>query len=274
MILSVTDYIPLFSHASFFSYLCNVIIINIINLRSSMEIEKIATFHSPFGSKFGIPKQSGIVPELRGEIVLEKAYRNPDALRGIEDFDYLWLVWGFSANRHAPTSLTVRPPRLGGNERVGVFASRSPFRPNGLGLSSVRLDRVEWDTPRGPVLHVLGADLMDGTPVYDIKPYVTYADSHPEARSGFVDRRKWQKVEVDIPANVLAQLRAAGLTEEDITALRAVLEEDPRPQIQRGEDKVYGMPFAGLDIMFQAVGGRLVVRSLTPLAPSPKGEGE
>ena len=258
----------------FFSYLCNVIIINIINLRSSMEIEKIATFHSPFGSKFGIPKQSGIVPELRGEIVLEKAYRNPDALRGIEDFDYLWLVWGFSANRHAPTSLTVRPPRLGGNERVGVFASRSPFRPNGLGLSSVRLDRVEWDTPRGPVLHVLGADLMDGTPVYDIKPYVTYADCHPEARSGFVDRRKWQKVEVDIPANVLAQLRAAGFTEEDITALRAVLEEDPRPQIQRGEDKVYGMPFAGLDIKFQAVGGRLVVRSLTPLAPSPKGEGE
>ena len=247
-----------------------------------MEIEKIATFHSPFGSKFGIPKQSGIVPELRGEIVLEKAYRNPDALRGIEDFDYLWLVWGFSANRHAPTSLTVRPPRLGGNERVGVFASRSPFRPNGLGLSSVRLDRVEWDTPRGPVLHVLGADLMDGTPVYDIKPYVTYADCHPEARSGFVDRRKWQKVEVDIPANVLAQLRAAGLTEEDITALRAVLEEDPRPQIQRGEDKEYGMPFAGLDIKFQAVGGRLVVRSLTkglassltPLAPSPKGEGE
>lgn len=238
-----------------------------------MEIEKIATFHSPFGSKFGIPKQSGIVPELRGEIVLEKAYRNPDALRGIEDFDYLWLVWGFSANRHAPTSLTVRPPRLGGNERVGVFASRSPFRPNGLGLSSVRLDRVEWNTPRGPVLHVLGADLMDGTPVYDIKPYVTYADSHPEARSGFVDRRKWQKVEVDIPANVLAQLRAAGLTEEDITALRAVLEEDPRPQIQRGEDKEYGMPFAGLDIKFQAVGGRLVVRSLTPLAPSPKERG-
>ena len=216
-----------------------------------MEIEKIATFHSPFGSKFGIPKQSGIVPELRGEIVLEKAYRNPDALRGIEDFDYLWLVWGFSSNRHAPTSLTVRPPRLGGNERVGVFASRSPFRPNGLGLSSVRLDRVEWDTPRGPVLHVLGADLMDGTPV----------------------RRKWQKVEVDIPANVLAQLRAAGLTEEDITALRAVLEEDPRPQIQRGEDKEYGMPFAGLDIKFQAVGGRLVVRSLTPLAPSPKERG-
>lgn len=229
-----------------------------------MEIEKIATFHSPFGSKFGIPKQSGIVPELRGEIVLEKAYRNPDALRGIEDFDYLWLVWGFSANRHAPTSLTVRPPRLGGNERVGVFTSRSPFRPNGLGLSSVRLDHVEWDTPRGPVLHVLGADLMDGTPVYDIKPYVTYADSHPEARSGFVDRKKWQKVEVEIPADVLDQLRAAGLAVEDISALRAVLEEDPRPQIQRSEDKVYGMPFAGLDIKFQAVGGKLVVRGSLP----------
>ena len=247
-----------------------------------MEIEKIATFHSPFGSKFGIPKQSGIVPELRGEIVLEKTYRNPDALRGIEDFAYLWLVWGFSANRHAPTSLTVRPPRLGGNVRVGVFASRSPFRPNGLGLSSVRLDHVEWDTPRGPVLHVLGADLMNGTPVYDIKPYVTYADSHPEARSGFVDRRQWQKVEVEMPADVLAQLRAAGLTAEDISALRAVLEEDPRPQIQRDEDKVYGMPFAGLDIKFQAVEGKLVVRSsltkglassLTPLVPSPKERG-
>ena len=148
-------------------------------------------------------------------------------------------------------------------------------------LSSVRLDHVDWDTPRGPVLHVLGADLMDGTPVYDIKPYVTYADSHPEARSGFVDRKKWQKVEVEIPADVLAQLRAAGLTEEDITALRAVLEEDPRPQIQRSEDKVYGMPFAGLDIKFQAAGGKLVVSSLTPLVssltplvPSPKGEGE
>lgn len=261
----------------FFSYLC----IHIINPHCSMEIEKIATFHSPFGSKFGIPKQSGIVPELRGEIVLEKAYRNPDALRGIEDFDYLWLVWGFSANRHAPTSLTVRPPRLGGNERVGVFASRSPFRPNGLGLSSVRLDHVDWDTPRGPVLHVLGADLMDGTPIYDIKPYVTYADSHPEARSGFVDRRQWQKAEVEIPKDVLGQLRTAGLTEEDITALRAVLEEDPRPQIQRDEDKVYGMPFAGLDIKFQAEGGKLVVRrltkglagGLTPLAPSPKETG-
>lgn len=221
-----------------------------------MEIDKIATFHSPFASKFGIPKQSGLVPELRGEIVLERAYRNPDALRGIESFDFLWLVWGFSANRHAPTSLTVRPPRLGGNERIGVFASRSPFRPNGLGLSSVRLDRVEWDTPRGPVLHVLGADLMDGTPIYDIKPYVTYADSHPGARSGFVDSHRWHRAVVTIPERVTAQLRAAGLTDD---ALRAVLEEDPRPQTQRNGAKRFGMPFAGLDIQFLAQGDNITV---------------
>lgn len=230
-----------------------------------MQIEKIATFHSPFASKFGIPKQSGIVPELRGEIVLEKAFRNPDALRGIEDFDYLWLVWGFSANRHAPTSLTVRPPRLGGNERVGVFASRSPFRPNGLGLSSVRLDHVDWDSPRGPIIHVRGADLMDGTPIYDIKPYVTYADSHPEAKSGFVDQRQWQKIKVVIPQDILPRLRDAGLTNEEINTLRAVLEEDPRPQTQRGDNKQYGMPFAGLDIKFAASNDILTVEGFEQL---------
>ena len=153
-----------------------------------MQIEPIAYFRSPFATKFGVPKQSGLVENLMGTIEFVPQYRNADALRGMEDFDYLWLIWEFSANRHAATSPVVRPPLLGGNRKVGVFASRSPFRPNRLGLSSVRISEIETDTPRGPLIHVLGADLMDGTPIYDIKPYVVYADSHPDARSGFVDK--------------------------------------------------------------------------------------
>ena len=152
-----------------------------------MNIEPIAYFHSPFHSKFGIPKQSGLVEELEGSIVFCPEYRNADALRGLDEFDYLWLIWGFSANKHAATSLVVRPPLLGGNEKMGVFATRSPFRPNALGLSSVRISRIETDTTRGPVITVVGADLMDGTPIYDIKPYIPYADSHPEAKGGFTD---------------------------------------------------------------------------------------
>lgn len=144
-----------------------------------MDIQPVAIFHSPFSSKFGIPKQSGLVEELEGTIVFTEIYRSAEALRGIECFDYLWLIWAFSANKHAAHGLTVRPPLLGGNTRLGVFATRSPFRPNPIGLSSVRLKSVEWETSQGPVLHVLGADLMDGTPIYDIKPYVTYADCHP-----------------------------------------------------------------------------------------------
>ena len=147
-----------------------------------MNIEPIAYFHSPFHSKFGIPKQSGLVEELEGSMVFCPEYRNADALRGLDEFDYLWLIWGFSANKHAATSLVVRPPLLGGNEKMGVFATRSPFRPNALGLSSVRISRIETDTTRGPVITVVGADLMDGTPIYDIKPYIPYADSHPEAK--------------------------------------------------------------------------------------------
>ncbi len=215
-----------------------------------MEIKPIAVFHSLFPTKFGIPKQSGIVESLPGQIVLEPPYRTKDALRGIELFDWLWLVWGFSANRHAPSSPVVRPPRLGGNEKIGVFASRSPFRPNGLGLSSVRLDHVEWDCPRGPIIHVCGADLMDGTPVYDIKPYVTYADSHPDARSGFVDQRQWRRLEVTIPPSVVSALSDYGLTAEQIVLLREVLAEDPRPPYQHNPKKVYGMPYAGLDVRF------------------------
>ena len=161
-----------------------------------MEIFPIAHFESPFPSKFGIPKQSGLVSELRGRIVFVPEYRNRDALRGLEDFDYIWLIWEFSANKHKANSLVVRPPLLGGNTRMGVFATRSPFRPNNLGLSSVRIDSIELDTRRGPVINVLGADLMDGTPIYDIKPYIAYADCHTDVRCGFVDNTPIRRLNV------------------------------------------------------------------------------
>ena len=191
-----------------------------------------------------------MVAELEGEIVFDPEYRNADALRGIEGFDYLWLIWEFSANRHAGKSPVVRPPVLGGNEKVGVFATRSPFRPNNIGLSSVRLSHVEWESSRGPVIHVKGADLMDGTPIYDIKPYVVYADCHPEARSGFVDERKWNKLQVEISDAVKTFLLSQGMTEEKIGILKEVLAQDPRPHYQKDPHKVYGMPYEGMDIHF------------------------
>lgn len=208
----------------------------------------IAYFHSPFTSKFGIPKQSGLAAGLHGTLVFEPAYRQADALRGIEGFDYLWLIWLFNANPHQSDSLLVRPPVLGGNQKVGVFASRSPFRPNPIGLSSVLLERVEWDSPQGPVLHVLGADLMDGTPIYDIKPYVPYADCHPDARSGFTDLSKIQRLEVVIPDEVARQF-----TPDNLRTLKEVLSLDPRPAYQRSSEKIYGMPFDGKDVKFRVV---------------------
>ena len=224
-----------------------------------MEIKAIAHFRSPFKSKFGVPKQAGLVAELEGEIVFEPEYRNADALRGIEGFDYLWLIWEFSANRHAAKSPVVRPPVLGGNEKVGVFATRSPFRPNNIGLSSVRLSHVEWESSRGPVIHVKGADLMDGTPIYDIKPYVVYADCHPEARSGFVDERKWNKLQVEISDTVKTFLLSQGMTEEKIGILKEVLAQDPRPHYQKDPHKVYGMPYEGMDIHFSVSDHTLTV---------------
>lgn len=220
-----------------------------------MNIEPIAHFHSPFSTKFGIPRQSGLVAALPGHIIFNSPYRHAEAVRGLDGFDYLWLIWEFSGNRPtAGSSLTVRPPRLGGNERVGVFASRSPFRPNPLGLSCVRIDRVELTTADGPVIHVLGADLMDGTPIYDIKPYVPYADAHPDARGGFVDQTAWQPLEVDIPDSLSRQLSPA-----ELQALREVLSLDPRPRYHDDPSRVYGMPFAGRDIHFQISAGRLIV---------------
>ena len=202
-----------------------------------MNIEPIAYFHSPFHSKFGIPKQSGLVEELEGSIVFCPEYRNADALRGLDDFDYLWLIWGFSANKHAATSLVVRPPLLGGNEKMGVFATRSPFRPNALGLSSVRISRIETDTTRGPVITVVGADLMDGTPIYDIKPYIPYADSHPEAKGGFTDTHAICRLTVVIP-DCFHHL----FSQSQLQALYKVLELDPRPHYHKSGQKEYGMP--------------------------------
>ncbi len=223
-----------------------------------MNIEPIAYFRSPFRSKFGIPKQAGLVAELEGRIVFEPTYRNADALRGIEGFDYLWLIWGFSANKHQAVSPVVRPPLLGGNEKMGVFATRSPFRPNGIGLSCVKLDHVEWETTRGPVIIVKGADLRDDTPIFDIKPYVVYADCKPEARSGFVDTTSIQRLRVVIPEALRAKLG-----EKDVRVLTQVLELDPRPHYQNDPQKVYGMPFAGRDVKFSVADGVLTVLGLT-----------
>lgn len=219
-----------------------------------MEIEAIAHFRSPFSSKFGIPKQSGLVESLKGEIVFVPKYRNRDSLRGLDEFDYIWLIWGFSANPHKATAPVVRPPVLGGNEKVGVFASRSPFRPNALGLSSVRVESVDMETADGPVVRVLGADLMDGTPIYDIKPYVAYADCHDNVRCGFVDRSVNRRLNVEMPADV-AQL----FDDNSMMSLRKVLELDPRPRYQHDSGKTYGMPFAGYDIHFRVDGDTLIV---------------
>lgn len=219
-----------------------------------MNIEPIAYFHSPFHSKFGIPKQSGLVEELEGSIVFCPEYRNADALRGLDEFDYLWLIWGFSANKHAATSLVVRPPLLGGNEKMGVFATRSPFRPNALGLSSVRISRIETDTTRWPVITVVGADLMDGTPIYDIKPYIPYADSHPEAKGGFTDTHAICRLTVVIP-DCFHYL----FSQSQLQALYKVLELDPRPHYHKSGQKEYGMPYMDYDVHFTVNDGVLTV---------------
>lgn len=226
-----------------------------------MNIEPIAYFRSPLTSKFGIPRQSGLVPDLSGHIVFTPEFRHEEAIRGLEEFDYLWIIWEFSQavlpDGRQNVALTVRPPRLGGNKRVGVFASRSPFRPNSLGLSSVRIDRIEMTRDRGPVIHVLGADLMDGTPIYDIKPYITYADSHPEAKSGFVDSKGWNPLTVNIPENLERQLSA-----QQLKALKEVLAQDPRPRYHDDPERTYGMPFDGIDIRFQVNGNVLTVTEI------------
>lgn len=225
------------------------------------ELKVIARMDSEFSSKFGVPRQSGLVEELRGRVVFEPEYRKPDALRGLEGFSHLWLIWGFSENRRETWSATVRPPRLGGNERLGVFATRSPFRPNPLGLSCVKLERVEPSTAEGPVLHVSGADLMDGTPIYDIKPYVPYADCRPEAKEGFAPAPE-RTLRVDISPEM-----ARRLPPERLEALRGVLSWDPRPRYQDDPRRVYGMAFAGMEVKFTVDGERLTVVDMEEKSP-------
>ena len=230
-----------------------------------MNIKPIAYFRSPLTSKFGIPRQSGVVEDLVGEIVFEKEFSSPDAIRGLEGFDYIWLIWGFSANKHEQKGLTVRPPRLGGNERLGVFATRSPFRPNPIGLSCVKIAKHTSDnTISHPSLWeslgrliVLGADLMDGTPIYDIKPYIPYADAHPDARGGFTDNNDWQPLEVIIPEEI-----AKTFTATELSSLKGVLSQDPRPQYHNDPNRIYGMPFAGRDVKFKVEGNILTVHNI------------
>lgn len=216
----------------------------------------IARIYNDFDEKFGIPRQSGILGEMESKIVFESKYRNPDAVNGLKDYDYIWLIWGFSENSTTDFKAAVRPPRLGGNIRKGVFATRSPFRPNGLGLSSVRLSAIE-ENGCGMVLKVMGADLMNGTPIYDIKPYLTYTDSHPEAKCGFADEVMGYSVKVSISEGLLNIIPA----EKRKTVLK-LLENDPRPSYHKEENRVYGLKFAGYNIRFIVESGVLTVKEI------------
>ena len=214
----------------------------------------IARVHSDFATKFGVPRQSGLVDALEATVVFEPEYRNPAALRGLEEFSHLWLVWVFDQAARETWSPTVRPPRLGGNRRMGVFATRSPFRPNPIALSAVKLAGVRQTAEYGPVLHIRGADLMNGTPILDIKPYIPYADCHPEALGGFAAVPAGETLEVVIPADILPRIPA-----ERLEALRGVLAQDPRPHYQNDPDRVYGFGFAGMEVKFSVDGSRLTV---------------
>ena len=224
----------------------------------NVSIQIIARMRSDFATKFGIPRQSGLVEELRSTIVFEPEFRNADALRGIEGYSHLWLIWQFSEAVRTEWSPTVRPPRLGGNTRMGVFATRSPFRPNSLGLSSVKLLGVEQTENEGTVIHVAGADLMDGTPIFDIKPYIPYGDCHPDATGGFTDTAGEFLLKVDFPEELLQKLPA-----QKRSAAIGVLSHDPRPSYQRNPDRIYGLTFAGYDIRFKVTNDCLTVIEVT-----------
>lgn len=225
-----------------------------------MEIKPIARIHSDFPSKFGIPRQSGLVEEVKGRIVFEKEYAVPEAFRGLEGYSHIWILWEFSEAVRETWSPTVRPPRLGGNTRVGVFATRSPFRPNPLGLSCVKLEGIEYSKTEGLVLLVSGADLMDQTPIYDIKPYLPLADCHPEALSGFAAKTAEHCLQVELPEEC-----AAYFTEEQQKALLGVLAQDPRPSYQDDPEREYAMPFAGYDVCFRVNEDRLRVCNVRKL---------
>lgn len=227
-----------------------------------MEIKPIAHIRTDFPEKFGIPRQSGLAKTLRGRIVFEPEYRNPDALRGLEDFSHIWLIWEFSANRSTSSwQPTVRPPRLGGNAHMGVFATRSPFRPNPLGLSCVKMDSIEFSSPDGPVINVCGADLMDGTPIYDIKPYIKYADSRPEAVCGYVDRLEERSLKVVFPSELADRVADKSV----IPPLMETLRLDPRPSYHDDPERIYGLSFSGYNVKFKVSGLVLNVTDLEVL---------
>lgn len=217
----------------------------------------IARIHNDFPSKFGIPRQSGLVEALKARVVFEPDFRSPEAVRGLEGFSHIWLIWQFSQAVREDWSPTVRPPRLGGNQRVGVFATRSPFRPNPIGLSCVKLEKVDYTAPGGPVLLVRGADLLDGTPIFDVKPYVPLADCRPQAVGGFSDQHREDGLSVDFPPALLEQV-----PKEKRGALLGVLAQDPRPSYQHDPQRVYGMAFAGLEVRFTVEGNILTVRGI------------
>ena len=223
-------------------------------MAETLEMKVIGHIRTDLPTKFGVPRQSGVVEDLRGIIVFEPEYRSPDALRGMEGFSHLWLIWQFSKAVRETWSPTVRPPRLGGNTRMGVFATRSPFRPNAIGLSSVRLERVDLHTPDGPVIVVSGIDLMDGTPILDIKPYIPYADSHPDAKEGFTSAGWERELEVDFPRALLDKV-----PDEHRAGLIGVLRNDPRPPYQDDPERVYGMTFGAQEIHFRVADGVLTV---------------
>ncbi len=228
-------------------------------MSDAVPMQVIATMRSPFPAKFGIPRQSGLVESLRSTIVFEPEYRNPDALRGLEGFSHLWVIWSFSKAVRAGWSPTVRPPRLGGNTRMGVFATRSPFRPNAIGLSSVKIEAIEQDPRLGPVIHVTGADLLDRTPIFDIKPYLPYTDSHPDALGGFTDGYRGYRLVVDFPQVLLEKVP---LSARD--SLVGVLAQDPRPSYQDDPARVYGMAFGTVDVKFTVADGVLTVVGVDP----------
>ena len=235
-------------------------------MAQTAQVHIIAHIRSDFSTKFGIPRQSGLVEELEAAVVFEPEYRNEAALRGLEGFSHLWLIWEFSQAKRESWSPTVRPPRLGGNRRLGVFATRSPFRPNPIGLSCVRLLGVDLHTPDGPVIRVAGADLMDGTPIYDVKPYLPYADCKPEALGGFAAQPKQASLTGDFPEELLALV-----PERKRQALRGVLAQDPRPSYQEDPQRVYGMTFGGLEVKFRVEGDRLTVCQVEPAPEREKG---
>ena len=229
-------------------------------MSDAVSMQVIAHMRSPFPAKFGIPRQSGLVESLRSTIVFTPDYRNPDALRGLEGFSHLWVIWSFSQAVRKDWSPTVRPPRLGGNTRMGVFATRSPFRPNPIGLSSVKLEAIEQDPKLGPVIHVTGADLLDGTPIFDLKPYLPYTDSHPDALGGFTESYRGYRLEVDFPQPLLEKVPVSARD-----ALIGVLAQDPRPSYQDDPERIYGMAFGTVDVKFTVAEGVLTVTGVEPV---------